>query len=187
MVYNTLFNHIDDCQRDLINKSRSWKKKLYQGLEAAREKLSYYYGKTYSFQGIIYAIGTILDPCQKLSVFQGTSWKDDTAGVSWDIRYEHVLKKVYDYYRDRYPTTEKATYSSMKLNPIDTAIHKSKRRRYNQQFSSSNNQSPYNGYAELKKYLEDEREYFINLFSLLLCATILPWLLSSDFTIGLST
>lgn len=187
MIYNTLFNHIEDSQRHLENKSRSWKKRLYQGLDAAHRKLSYYYSKTYSFQGIIYAIGTILDPCQKLSVFQGASWQDEAAEVSWDIRYENVLKKIYDYYRDRYPTAEKATRSSMKLNPIDTAIHKSKRRRYNQQFNSSNNQSHYNEYAELKKYLEDEREYSINLFSFSYATIILPWLLFSDFTSRLST
>ena len=187
MIYNTLFNHINDCQHDLINKSWSWKKKLYQGLKAACKKLSYYYSKIYSFQDIIYVISIILDPCQKFSVFHGISWKDATTGVSWDIYYKYVLKKVYDYYSDWYPTTEKATHLSMKLNPINIAIHKSKYWRYNQQFSSSNNQSPYNRYSELQKYLENEYKYFINLFSLLLCAIILPWLLSSNFTIRLST
>lgn len=158
MVYNTLFNHIEDHQRHLENKLRPWKKQLYKGLAAAHAKLSHYYSKTYDFHGVIYAIGTVLDPCQKLSVFQGSSWQDgEDTDVPWVIKYENILKKVYTYYRGRYPAAEEATQPSTKLNPIDEALHVSKRRRYNQQFESSNNQSHYHQYAELKKYLEDER------------------------------
>lgn len=157
MVYNSLFNHIEDNQRHLENKQRPWKRLLYQGLSAAHKKLSKYYGKTYEFQGVIYAVGTVLDPCQKLSVFKGASWEaDGGSGVSWAIKYGNVLKKVYSYYQNRYPVTNEVTASSTNLNSIDRALHQYKRRRYNQQFDQ-NNHSQTHQYTELQRYLDDER------------------------------
>lgn len=156
VVYNSLFNHIEDSQRHLENKQLPWKKQLYKGLGAAHKKLSEYYGRTYEFQGVIYAIGTILDPCQKLSVFTGTSWtNDDSPRLSWVVRYEQVFRQVYTYYQSQFPTTSEAITPVAKLNEIDQALHNHKRRRYNQR-SDTNNHSQYHRYPELQKYLEDE-------------------------------
>lgn len=157
MIYNSLFNHIEDNQHHLENKQRPWKRQLYQGLSAAHRKLSNYYGKTYEFQGVIYAIGTVLDPCQKLSVFHGASWEENGgSGVSWSVKYEDVLRKVFSYYRNRYPVVNETTASSTNLNAIDRALHQYKRRRYNQQFDSDK-QSQNHQYIELQRYLDDER------------------------------
>ena len=111
----------------------------------------------HEFQGVIYAIGTVLDPCQKLSVFHGASWEENGgSGVSWSVKYEDVLRKVFSYYRNRYPVVNEATASSTNLNAIDQALHQYKRRRYNQQFNSDK-QSQNHQYIELQKYLDEER------------------------------
>ena len=126
-------------------------------MTAAHAKLSHYYNKTYEFQSVIYAIDTILNLCQKLSIFQDSSWQEtDDLKISWVIKYEDVLKKVYNYYQDWYSAAEEATQPSIKLNSIDEALHDSKHCWYNQLFDSNNNQSHYHQYAELKKYRKDE-------------------------------
>lgn len=157
-VYNTLFNHIEEQQDNLANKTRLWKKQLRNALTAAHGKLRHYYAKTYGFQGVIYVIGTILDPCQKLSVFQGTSWlepEENDTEIPWVVKYENVFKKVYSHYRGRFPPTEEATEPSVQLDPIEKAIHDSKRRRYNKQFSPNSNEPDSHQYAELQKYLTE--------------------------------
>ena len=76
-------------------------------------------------------IGTILDPCQKLSVFQGTSWlepEENDTEIPWVVKYENVFKKVYSHYHSQFPPTEEATEPSVQLDPIEKAIHDSKRR-----------------------------------------------------------
>ena len=78
------------------------------------------------------------------------------SGMSWPVKYENVLKKVFSYYRNRYPIINETTALSTNLNAIDQALHRYKRRRYNQQ-SDSNRQLQNYQYAELQRYLDNER------------------------------
>jgi hypothetical protein len=81
----------------LGNKTQRWKKVVFEGLEAAKAKLQHYYRETYQFHGVIYAIATILDPCQKISVIRTASWLDNNK--YWDCKYQQMLKKIFNYYR----------------------------------------------------------------------------------------
>jgi hypothetical protein len=74
-IYNKLFSHLDTYEKKLKHKTVSWKKRILQALQAAKEKLSKYYHaidkKTYD---IIYTITTILCPSKKLRYFDSKNW-----------------------------------------------------------------------------------------------------------------
>jgi hypothetical protein len=76
-VYNKLFDHLDTQIEKLLDKRLEWKKKLRQSLEAGKNQLLLYYGKTKSSLGDIYGIATILAPEHKLGLFDNHEWKDD--------------------------------------------------------------------------------------------------------------
>lgn len=50
---------------------------MLSSLEAAKEKLTKYYGMTDSIEGDLYAIGTILAPSNKMHFFSTSDWDPD--------------------------------------------------------------------------------------------------------------
>lgn len=76
-IYETLFNELDRLS-DILEQSKStdkaWINELYPALIAMRAKLSKYYAKT--GKSTVYADAVILDPKQKLALFQQQSWSD---------------------------------------------------------------------------------------------------------------
>jgi hypothetical protein len=80
-VYNRLFTHIETHISKLRRKKILWKKQMLEALQGAYEKLRSYYGQTQNNIGYIYAVGTILAPLYKASIFETPDWKDDK--VNW--------------------------------------------------------------------------------------------------------
>ncbi|EYE97599.1 uncharacterized protein EURHEDRAFT_450195 [Aspergillus ruber CBS 135680] len=69
--------------QQLQRKKVSWKKTMLDTLEAARSKLSDYYGNTDNkLHGDIFAISTIMAPSNKLQFFSTKGWEDDTIDYS---------------------------------------------------------------------------------------------------------
>lgn len=53
---------------------------MLSSLKAAKEKLSKYYGMTDDVECDLYAIGTILDPTNKMEFFSTSDWTPDHTG-----------------------------------------------------------------------------------------------------------
>jgi hypothetical protein len=158
-VYNSLFNHIEDAMSLLENKARSWKRKLYQGLLAAKIKLQVYYNRTYGTEGLLYACATILNPCIKMKAFEGSSWIDDS-GINWSQHYHQKLKKVFNYYRKKFPDIEVPSAASFQLSGLSQALLQSKRRRLSPSGDTSNrpsSSSTSSSFMELEKYLQERK------------------------------
>ena len=99
-------------------KRLAWKRTILHALEAAKKKLSHYYGKTYHERGDIYSTGAILSPEFKLSIFEGATWEKE-----WKNKYKDRFEDLYyDNYDSnasssaapRYPTTT-STVDSLSL------------------------------------------------------------------------
>ena len=74
-VYELLSNHLEDEQQKLKQKSTTWKQSLLVGITAAKEKLSQYYSLTAGSKGLLYNLGNILEPNQKLSLYDSDTWE----------------------------------------------------------------------------------------------------------------
>ena len=81
-IYDRLFNHLEDTITKLWRKRTSWKLSMLFALEAAKRKLSDYYGKTYHERGDIYSSVAILSPKFKLAIFNIASWEKE-----WKLTY----------------------------------------------------------------------------------------------------
>jgi len=101
LVYRKLLEHIDSSISRLKKKSTPWKQSMHDALLAAKQKLADYYNKTYRDHGFLYAIGTILAPQYKLSVFAEDEWSDGQNECQENYR-EH-LKKCFRKYQQQLP------------------------------------------------------------------------------------
>ncbi|KAJ9484060.1 hypothetical protein VN97_g9327 [Penicillium thymicola] len=102
-IYKELFSHLDGVAELLERKTVPWKKRMLQALQAAKRKLSKYYGATdrESF-GTVYAIATILCPSKKLRFFEGDNWKgknEKGEDINWMEIYRDKLQKEFDQYQ----------------------------------------------------------------------------------------
>jgi hypothetical protein len=151
-IYDSLFNHLEDAMAKLGDKQHLWKRKLYFALQAAFEKLQHYYNRTYGFDGVIYAIATILNPCQKLSAFKGSSWME--SDKNWVQEYRTIFRKVFAYYNTKYGDSipEINGQCQAPLSSIDKALYCLKYRRVSS--SQLPNESDDN-FAKIKKYLHE--------------------------------
>lgn len=104
-IYKELFSHLDDVTELLERKTVSWKKRMLQALQAAKQKLSKYYRATDSESfGAVYAIATILCPSKKLRFFEGDNWKEKNEkgeDINWMEIYRDKLQKEFDQYQQR--------------------------------------------------------------------------------------
>lgn len=155
-IYDALFNHLEDSMQRLGSKRAAWKKAIYQGLVAAKQKLQHYYQKTYGFHGIIYAVASVLDPYQKLSLFRSDNWMEPKS-EHWDVVYHRVMRKVFRHYCERFPQPDVEITHSSAMCHIDIALQQSKRRRQASHSHSHDSESirPAKRYAELEAYLDE--------------------------------
>lgn len=153
----------------LGSKRAAWKKAIYQGLVAAKQKLQQYYQKTYGFHGIIYAVATVLDPYQKLSLFRSDNWMEPKS-EHWDVAYNKIMHKVFRHYCERFPQSDVEITHPSAMSHIDIALHQSKRRRQAAQSHShdSENTGPAKRYAELEAYLDERMSILLHSYSLVL-------------------
>jgi len=98
-IYNKLFNHLEVSIRQLQRKKVQWKRLMLDALEAAKEKLSVYYGKTAQEHGYLYAMGTILAPQYKLQFFSDESWSDNN--YEWRQKYHNHLQDYVEPYEQQ--------------------------------------------------------------------------------------
>jgi deoxyadenosine/deoxycytidine kinase len=76
-VYNTLFNHMDMIQYKFNYKDiekTPWMSEFIITVDASTEKLKEYYSKTGRPVESQYALAAMLDPSQKLSIFELPEW-----------------------------------------------------------------------------------------------------------------
>jgi hypothetical protein len=75
-LYNWLFEQLEDAGKEWKSKARRVKyaEELVHAIEAAREKLSEYYGKTDGDTGTFYNLASILNPTNKLTLYKVCHW-----------------------------------------------------------------------------------------------------------------
>ena len=89
-VYNKLFSHLDEEKTRLNRKKKAWKRNLLPAVEAARVKLSTYYSRTDGDNGLLYNLGTVLNPAKKLQSYEGKEWEPE-----WQANYRQQFEDCY--------------------------------------------------------------------------------------------
>jgi hypothetical protein len=114
-------------------------------LEAAKDKLSKYYGMTDLVEGDLYAIGTILDPSNKMEFFSTSDWAPDNTGKDYKKEYHQSLQSLFEKYRLRAPSD--ISQSDSRLFPAKSALERAIK-------GDSLQRSTSPQYDELTKYLQ---------------------------------
>jgi len=96
-VYQDIFDHLELQISKLEQKRMQWKVHMREGLVKAKLKSASYYGKTESPRGLLFGIGTCLNPYCKLHLFR--EWDLDASG---ETEYEKSYKKEFIVYYDLY-------------------------------------------------------------------------------------
>lgn len=114
-------------------------------LEAAKDKLSKYYGMIDLVEGDLYAIGTILDPSNKMEFFLISDWALDNTGKDYKKEYRQSLQSLFEKYRLRAPSD--ISQSDSRLFPAKSALERAIKGDFLQRSTSPQ-------YDELTKYLQ---------------------------------
>lgn len=144
-IYNRLFDHLERSIRQLRRKKVAWKQLMLFSLEAAKDKLSKYYGMTDLVEGDLYAIGTILDPSNKMEFFSTSDWAPDNTGKDYKKEYRQSLQSLFEKYRPRAPSD--ISQSENRLFPAKSALESAIK-------GDSLQRSTSPQYDELTKYLQ---------------------------------
>ena len=96
-VYQDIFDHLEKQSSTLERKPMQWKVDIRDGLVKAKLQAVSYYGKTESPRGLLFGIGTCLNPYCKLNLFR--EWDLDASG---ETEYEKSYKKKFIAYYDLY-------------------------------------------------------------------------------------
>lgn len=101
VVYDCIFDHLDNQISILQNKRMRWKVDIREALGKARNKASKYYSKTENPRGLLMALGACLNPYSKLDLFkewdnteaEGTPTPDDNL---YTERYRQLFIQYYN-------------------------------------------------------------------------------------------
>jgi len=96
-VYQDIFDHLQMQISKLEWMRRQWKVDISEGLVKAKLKAASYYGKTESRRGLLFGIGTCLNPYCKGNLFR--EWDLDASG---ETEYEKSYQKEFIAYYDLY-------------------------------------------------------------------------------------
>ena len=96
-VYPDIFDHLEMQISKLEWKRMQWKVDIREGLVKAKLKAASYYGKTESTRGLLFGIGTCLNPYCKCNLFR--EWDLDASG---ETEYGKSYKKEFIPYYDLY-------------------------------------------------------------------------------------
>jgi len=96
-VYQDIFDHLEMQISSLERKLMHWKVDIREGLVKAKLKAASYYGKTESPRGLLFGIGTCLNPYFRLNHFR--EWHVD---ASAETVYQKSYKKEFIVYYDLY-------------------------------------------------------------------------------------
>ncbi len=69
-VYTALFEYLEQAEERLLNRKEDWKVLLAESVVTAHCTFSQYYSNTDGPCGQIYNLATVLDPTQRLAVYQ---------------------------------------------------------------------------------------------------------------------
>lgn len=98
-VYNHLFNHLETLDEKLKRKDvalNPWIPEFILAIQAGLDKLKGYYSKTDGPIENQYALAAMLDPSQKLDIFNSTDW-----GPAYKVKYKKMfLRQWEDHYKD---------------------------------------------------------------------------------------
>jgi hypothetical protein len=90
VVYTALFEHLKQAEGRLLKKKEVWKVLLADSVVAAHRKLSQYYSNTDGPRGQIYNLATVLDPTQRLTIYQSKNFK-----LRLYQQYDKEFRQVY--------------------------------------------------------------------------------------------
>ncbi|KAJ6034170.1 hypothetical protein N7460_009987 [Penicillium canescens] len=122
-IYNRLFDHLERSMRQLRRKKVTWKQLMLSSLIAAKDKLSKYYGMTDLVEGDLYAIGTILDPSNKMEFFSTSDWAPEhNIGKDYKKQYHESLRSLFETYSQY--TLSDMTQSDSMLLPAKSALER---------------------------------------------------------------
>ncbi len=93
-VYTALFEHLEEAEGRLLMKKEAWKVSLADSVVAAHRKLSQYYSNTDGPRGQIYNLATVLDPTQRLTVYQSKNFEPQLHR-QYDKEFRQVYKTKY--------------------------------------------------------------------------------------------
>ena len=127
-IYNKLFDHLEVSIWQLQQKKVPWKRLMLSALEAAKEKLTFYYQKTDNMHNNIFAVSTILAPENKLQFFSGKDWD-----ATWRKRYYQSFKNYVQPYKQRLqdvPISLSALSSTAARSELNMLLKGSKSHRF---------------------------------------------------------
>ncbi|KAJ8115409.1 hypothetical protein OPT61_g2929 [Boeremia exigua] len=165
LMYNTLFDFLDKMLEELgdnLNNSDNsdWPEVVRSAASKGRAKLSKYYARTGDEQGYLYNCAAILDPTQKLTVYE-----DET----WDVQDKHTYRDQFLAYLDRYDedngrsrSATQALYLSIQQSVEDEWFRRpaSTMRSMSSSFSAQSQSSPaLDGVEELPPTREEGEAY----------------------------
>lgn len=153
-IYNRLFDHLEKSIRQLQRKKVHWKQLMLKALEAAKVKLSHYYGMTDQIPSDLYAIATILAPQHKLKFFSTKEWNDPDQ--DWQARYRSSLEKYLEPYYDRLQAPS-GRESLARANASATAFSEIEREMANIPGDSQQSSMSTAQLDELTQYLESSK------------------------------
>jgi len=96
-VLQDIFDYWEMQISKLERKRMQWKVDIREGLVKAKLQAGSYYCKTESLRGLLFGIGTCLNPYCKLNLFR--EWDLDASGKT---KYEKSYKKEFIAYYDLY-------------------------------------------------------------------------------------
>lgn len=144
-IYNRLFDHLERSIHQLRRKKVAWKQLMLSSLEAAKDKLSKYYCMTDDVKGDLFAIGTILDPSNKMDFFSTSDWAPDNTGKDYKKEYRESLQSLFERYSLCMPSD--MTQSDSRLSTNKSALKRACRRDLSKPSTGPQ-------YDELTRYLQ---------------------------------
>ena len=121
VVYDCIFDHLDDRISILENKRMRWKVDIREALGKAREKASKYYSKTENPRGLLLALGACLNPYSKLDLFKDwdTTEAEGTPSPK-DSSYEEQYRQLFIQYYNKHYQPRLETSAINDLTPSAT-------------------------------------------------------------------
>ena len=104
VVYDCIFDHLENQISILENKRMRWKVDIREALGKAKEKASKYYSKTENPRGLLLALGACLNPYSKLDLFKvwDTMETEGTPSPNDNSYTEQYRQLFIQYYNENY-------------------------------------------------------------------------------------
>ena len=121
VVYDCIFDHLENQISILENKRMRWKVDIREALGKARQKANKYYSKTENPRGLLLALGACLNPYSKLDLFKewDTTEVEGTPSPNGDLYTNRYRQLFVQYYNENYgPPLETRDIDGLTLGAI---------------------------------------------------------------------